>query len=263
MKRRLHTVFFALHCSLLREKLKARAIAHFYRLQSVEFFITMTPSVPAINVAEEDQGEGIVTPYTRNEDGNGTSRRPKLLHRISSISLPNEQSGLFGTSSNMVNAIVGAGIVGMPYALNNAGFLMGVFLLCLVGYLTDKSLRLIVDLASFHPRLAHLGVLTYEDLMKVPFGQRGFHFIMLSVSILAYGCMVAYLLVIKDTLPAVMGITEDAGSGNFFEAELVMLVSSSVLILPLCMMRDMVSRQRCGEKKLHSSDDCYRFCNGS
>eukprot|EP00560_Eucampia_antarctica_P001993 CAMPEP_0197835790 /NCGR_PEP_ID=MMETSP1437-20131217/26955_1 /TAXON_ID=49252 ORGANISM="Eucampia antarctica, Strain CCMP1452" /NCGR_SAMPLE_ID=MMETSP1437 /ASSEMBLY_ACC=CAM_ASM_001096 /LENGTH=141 /DNA_ID=CAMNT_0043441481 /DNA_START=25 /DNA_END=446 /DNA_ORIENTATION=+ len=82
----------------------------------------------------------------------------------SKVAVPNKQSGLFGASSNLVNSIVGAGIIGIPFAFRQSGLLVGLFLLLLVGYLTDKSLRIIVDLASFHPLLAKQDVRCYEDL---------------------------------------------------------------------------------------------------
>jgi hypothetical protein len=36
-----------------------------------------------------------------------------------------------------------------------------------VAYLTDKSLRIIIELACFHPKLKHLGVLTYGTCFKL------------------------------------------------------------------------------------------------
>jgi hypothetical protein len=46
-------------------------------------------------------------------DSNG---RAPPSHQVSNISLPIKKSGLIGTSSNLVNSIVGAGIIGSPYA---------------------------------------------------------------------------------------------------------------------------------------------------
>jgi hypothetical protein len=46
-------------------------------------------------------------------DSNG---RAPPSHQVSNISLPIKKSGLIGTSSNLVNSIVGAGIIGIPYA---------------------------------------------------------------------------------------------------------------------------------------------------
>lgn len=59
---------------------------------------------------------------------------------------------------------------------------------------------MLVDLASFHPRLKGHGVLTFEDLMMLPFGIVGHHFVLGAMLITAYGAMVAYLLIVKDTL---------------------------------------------------------------
>lgn len=86
-------------------------------------------------------------------------------------------------------AIVGAGIIGIPFAIKNSGFIAGIFLLILVGFFTDKSLRMIVELALFNPKLKNLGVLTFEDLMTIPFGRWGNIFVLLSMFILAYGAM--------------------------------------------------------------------------
>ena len=130
--------------------------------------------------------------------------------------------------------------IGIPYALSNAGLVVGIAMLIFVAYLTDKSLRMIVELANFHPKLRHLGVFTYEDLARIPFGKFGAGFVLTVMFVLAYGAMVAYLLIIKDTVPTILGLS-DAGKGNFIEAEVTMIVTSVLIVLPLSMMRDMVS----------------------
>jgi sodium-coupled neutral amino acid transporter 11 len=148
---------------------------------------------------------------------------------------PQKKSGIFGASSNLVNSIVGAGIIGMPYAMKQSGLIAGSLLLLLVGWMTDKSLRIIVDLATFHPQLRRLHVHTYEDLASFPFGRLGSGFILANMFVLAYGAMVAYLLIIKDTVPTLLGI------GNTWERELIMVVTSLVIVVPLSMQRDMAS----------------------
>jgi sodium-coupled neutral amino acid transporter 11 len=94
---------------------------------------------------------------------NGRPQSPGL----SNISMPEKKSGLIGASSNLVNSIVGAGIIGIPYAIRQSGIVVGIFLLVLVAYLTDKSLRIIIELACFHPKLKKLGVLTYGTSSKL------------------------------------------------------------------------------------------------
>lgn len=94
-------------------------------------------------------------------------RLPPPRRQVSNVPVPNVRSGLGGASSNLINSIVGAGIVGIPFALKESGLLAGTALLLLASYFTDKSLRVLVELAHFSPRLAGRGVLTYEDLMSV------------------------------------------------------------------------------------------------
>ena len=69
------------------------------------------------------------------------------------LSLPKKKSSILGASSNLVNSIVGAGIIGIPYAMRMSGLWAGIFLLILVSALTDKSLRILIEQASFHPKL--------------------------------------------------------------------------------------------------------------
>ena len=57
----------------------------------------------------------------------------------SGLSKPQKKSGLGGASANLVNSIVGAGIIGIPYALKQSGLLAGLFLLALVSYLTGET----------------------------------------------------------------------------------------------------------------------------
>ena len=95
----------------------------------------------------------------------------------------------------------------------------GVILLLLVGYFTDKTLRMIVDLATSSSVLKGKGVWTYDDLMYLPYGRKGRYFVLTSMFVTAYGAMVAYLLIIKDTVPVVIGLVSDgdATAGGFVE----------------------------------------------
>lgn len=189
-----------------------------------------------MNDVMKNSSHALETPLEDVPDvGVGASR---IVHsppqrKVSNIDEPMVKTGIIGSSSNLVNAIVGAGIIGLPYAIRESGFIVGFFLIILVGVFTDKSLRLIVNLATFHPKLKDLGVLTYEDLMSIPFGRWGRIFILVSMLILAYGAMVAYLLIIKDNVPDLLGLGD-----SFAERELVMFVTSLLIMLPLSMLRD-------------------------
>ena len=81
--------------------------------------------------------------------------------------------------------------IGIPYAIRNAGIIAGVLLLLLVSYMTDKSLRMLIELANFHPKLKNLGVHTFEDLMSIPFGRAGTLFVLVNMYVfVSFDCCV-------------------------------------------------------------------------
>jgi Transmembrane amino acid transporter protein len=156
-------------------------------------------------------------------------QQQQLLHNSTSTSCTtttNTTTGLIGTSANLVNTIVGAGIIGIPFAVEQSGLVVGLFLLLLVSWMTAKSLRMIVELARNHPQLAGKGISTFEDLMKIPFGETGKTFMLVSMFVFAYGAMVAYLIIIKDSVPTIIGYGDSVGQRN-----LVMLLTSLVFIV--------------------------------
>lgn len=53
----------------------------------------------------------------------------------------------------MANSILGAGIVGLPYAVREAGFVTGILLLVVLGAVTSWTVKLMG--ACFHHSAAH------------------------------------------------------------------------------------------------------------
>ena len=64
-------------------------------------------------------------------------KNPLLTQPSPSIGEGAEGSSILGASFNFTNSIIGAGIVGLPSALNAAGFISGIALCVLVSVLTD------------------------------------------------------------------------------------------------------------------------------
>ncbi len=129
---------------------------------------------PSIELQNLDGGNADYPPYDS----------PTAKVTDDKLSKPHKQSGIAGASANLVNSIVGAGIIGIPYALRESGVIAGLLLLALVSYLTDKSLRIIVGLASFHPKLKQRDVRTFEDLASYPFGKLGLNFVLVNMFVM-------------------------------------------------------------------------------
>jgi len=163
---------------------------------------------------------------------------PRVLHPVSTpggtfVRLEKKEvdkeskSSVFGTSGNLVNAIVGAGIVGIPYAMKECGLVAGIMMVILCAYLTVVSLRLLIETAK------HVGVPSYEVLAEASFGTFGFYFISVNMFIMAYGAMISYLIIIKDTIPLLFGIAME----NIPVRRAILVLSSLLIIFPLSCQR--------------------------
>lgn len=58
----------------------------------------------------------------------------------------------------MANSIIGAGIIGLPYAVAQAGFVTGVTLLVVLAMVTDWTIRLVVVNAKLSGRDSYTDV---------------------------------------------------------------------------------------------------------
>jgi sodium-coupled neutral amino acid transporter 11 len=92
-----------------------------------------------------------------------------------------------------------------------------------------------IDLATFHPKLRNYHVTTFEKLASFPFGGLGKSMVLLSMFIMGYGAMVAYLMIIKDTVPTILGFEHGVNAG--VEREIVLVITSALVMLPLSMQR--------------------------
>jgi len=198
----------------------------------------MIDSVSSIQQITSSFGESLspkVNMKTVDENQGNTSHDPLT------------QTGKFGAITNYLNTILGAGIIGIPYAIKECGCVAGVILLIFVALLTEKSLRLIVEVASNHPMLGKKQVTTFEELMSYTFGNYGRSFILWCMFVIAYGSMVAYLLVIKDTIPIIfkmIGMEIEykghyEGENAFIDKDFIMMITSACIMLPLSMLRDL------------------------
>eukprot|EP01041_Mallomonas_annulata_P008012 gene8012-16410_t len=143
------------------------------------------------------------------------------------------KSSVFGASFNFVNSIVGAGIIGIPFAIKQCGFFSGIGLLLLVAYLVLNSVLFLIK-AGIKEKKLHL-----EDLSEHLLGPAGFYAAAISMFLFAYGAMVAYMVIIGDTVPSILFHIYDGNSA--IERDLVMLVTAVSIILPLCLYKDMSS----------------------
>jgi sodium-coupled neutral amino acid transporter 11 len=107
-------------------------------------------------------------------------------------------SSLQAAISNMSNSILGAGIIGQPYALKEAGLAAGVILLVVLTVVVDWTIRLIVINSKMSGRN------TFQGTVEFCFGWWGCLAISLAQWAFAFGGMVAFAVIVGDSIPPVL-----------------------------------------------------------
>jgi sodium-coupled neutral amino acid transporter 11 len=108
------------------------------------------------------------------------------------------KSGMRSAFMNMANSIIGAGIIGQPYAFRQAGMTMGIILLVGLTVTVDWTIRLIV----INSKLS--GADSFQATMQHCFGSSGLVAISIAQWAFAFGGMIAFCIIVGDTIPHVM-----------------------------------------------------------
>jgi sodium-coupled neutral amino acid transporter 11 len=77
-------------------------------------------------------------------------------------------------------------------------------------------------------------IYSYEDLCRIKLGKFGYYVALFCMFIFAFGAMLAYLLIIGDTITAV---AQNLNIVWLMNRWIVILAISTIFILPLCMLK--------------------------
>lgn len=108
------------------------------------------------------------------------------------------KSGLQSAFMNMANSIIGAGIIGQPYAMRQAGLVAGTALLVGLTVVVDWTICLIV----INSKLS--GTSSFQGTVEYCFGKTGLIAISVAQWVFAFGGMVAFGVIVGDTIPHVL-----------------------------------------------------------
>ncbi|NXD73663.1 S38A6 protein, partial [Eolophus roseicapillus] len=135
---------------------------------------------------------------------------------------------------NLMNAIVGSGILGLSYAMANTGIVGFSILLLIVAGLASYSVFLLLSMCT------QTAVTSYEDLGLFAFGSPGKRYWYPSTKsvLLLLAAMSSYLLIVKSELPgAVAGFLSEDESGSWYlDGRLLLLITSICIVFPLALL---------------------------
>ncbi|KAK3985578.1 acid protease [Cladorrhinum sp. PSN332] len=122
----------------------------------------------------------------------------RMIHESDLENLRRPKSSLPSAFMNMANSIIGAGIIGQPYAFKQAGLVTGTLLLVALTVVVDWTIRLIV----INSKLS--GATSFQGTVEKCFGRTGLIAISVAQWAFAFGGMVAFGVIVGDSIPHVL-----------------------------------------------------------
>eukprot|EP00035_Acanthoeca_spectabilis_P031672 m.15235 g.15235 ORF g.15235 m.15235 type:complete len:459 (+) comp4890_c0_seq2:336-1712(+) len=156
---------------------------------------------------------------------------PKIIQ-----SEDNGRSSIPEASFNLINSIVGAGMIGIPFAFKEAGLITGIFLMIMMGVLTDYSLRLLIHLSEVSGRS------TYQNLVFYYAGRSGFIALSFAQFMFPFFGMCAYSIIVGQMYPLVFTVM--FGDTFLSDRHPVIAIMSLLVMIPLALKRDIAGLAR-------------------
>ncbi|KAG0174469.1 hypothetical protein DFQ28_006461 [Apophysomyces sp. BC1034] len=135
----------------------------------------------------------------------GTTEEPMVLKLTAAEQdlLQSDRPG-YGSRSkievgfNLVNATCGAGIIGLPFAVYQAGFFPGIILSIIVAILSQLGLYMLIVAGQ------RVEIYKYAVLVEYLMGRPGYHFLNFMIFVQAAGSCVSYFILVGDTIPVLL-----------------------------------------------------------
>ncbi|CUS07376.1 unnamed protein product [Tuber aestivum] len=148
------------------------------------------------SITQEDRDEGTSSP-----EGRRRRRQGKIAH-------PAGEASWGSSVVNLLNTIVGAGVLAMPHAMSQFGITLGIFVILFSGFMSGFGLYLQTRCAKYIDR----GAASFFTLSQLTFPNAAVVFD-LAIAIKCFGVAISYLIIIGDLMPqVVLGFSQNAGN---------------------------------------------------
>ena len=153
----------------------------------------------------------------------------------SSIAATNDQHGMtvWETGLALLSAIIGGGIVGIPYAMFKTGIILGLILNVVFAMTTIFSARLYLRCKDISP----MYVESLYELSYIVIKRAGIFLFATVVLISGTGCIMIYFIVFGDISASLVQKIQGEGTHNFFSERPIYVITLAVLMLPMCLKK--------------------------
>lgn len=127
-------------------------------------------------------------------------------------------------------------MIGIPFAFKEAGLITGIFLMIMMGVLTDYSLRLLIHLSEVSGRS------TYQNLVFYYAGRSGFIALSFAQFMFPFFGMCAYSIIVGQMYPLVFTVM--FGDTFLSDRHPVIAIMSLLVMIPLALKRDIAGLAR-------------------
>lgn len=158
---------------------------------------------------------------TANNDDDDTRQFPRTVPVV------------MGAVANLCSATLGAGILSLPYSMQQAGYLGGMFLLLMSAWSTRASIDILTHASDSYQ------IYTYEGVVEKCLGRFTRTVVEWSILVFCVGCAVAYCIAVGDIL-TISGLLLPVEHGA---RELSMVLVWAMAMMPLSLLRTMKSLQ--------------------
>jgi len=148
-----------------------------------------------------------------------------------------EDASLRATLFNVINSVLGAGALGLPYAAKLDGMALGAFLIVLIGGLSERTAYFLLH-ATEHTR-ARL----YSQAGAAIYGATAGIVVDVTIIIQNLGLLCSYVVVIGDLIPSIIAAWAPGHDGKPYDGRfapgnkhgrvLIQIIIAAVLFLPL------------------------------
>eukprot|EP01059_Diplonema_ambulator_P001712 TRINITY_DN11447_c0_g1_i1.p1 TRINITY_DN11447_c0_g1~~TRINITY_DN11447_c0_g1_i1.p1 ORF type:complete len:543 (+),score=136.18 TRINITY_DN11447_c0_g1_i1:40-1668(+) len=145
-----------------------------------------------------------------------------------------------GAMFNLLNCILDAGVVGVPFVLGQSGVTLGILMVIGTGVLTCYGLELLISVSDTAARNGAIACVAYEELAELAAGTWYRGFLLFSQFCFCFGALVGYIVVIKDTFATAVDGLFSIGSSQGLESDADVgytAILSFAILLPLCCLR--------------------------
>ncbi|CAK8684992.1 unnamed protein product [Clavelina lepadiformis] len=139
---------------------------------------------------------------------------------------------------NLMNAILGSGILGLGEAAKNLGLVMFVVLLTATALLAAYTINMLLHATEMTKEK------TYEGLAKATFGLRAKVLVSILIVFHCFGAICSYIYIVKNELPEVLKALTDykeiegQASPFYLNGDFLVILIVVCIVLPLACMKD-------------------------